>query len=99
MPQAQAPQLALHVCDIRLGGGPWVRPCLDRVLFRRETVGIVSQGVQDVRAQHAVETCVDVRRNVAQRVPNVQAHARWVGEHILDKDPIAGKIRTTIAWR
>ena len=97
MPQTQAPQLALHVCDIRLGGGPRVRSCLDRVLFRREAVGVISQCVQHVLAQHAVETCVDVRRNVAQGVANVQADARWIGEHILDKDPIVGKIRTSIA--
>ena len=51
-------------------------PGLDGELLRGQAEGVVAQGVQDVLAEHPVEAAVDVGRDVAERVADVQARRR-----------------------
>ena len=83
MAESQHAQLAAHVFNIRLGGGPWVRTGLDGVLLGRQAEGIVAQSVQHVLAQHAVIASIGIGSDIAQRVSHVQARTGGVGEHIL----------------
>ena len=62
-----------------------MRAGLDGVLLRRQAEGVITQGMQDVFAQHAVVAGVDVRGDITERVPHVQACAGGVGEHVLDE--------------
>ncbi|MGX1093623.1 hypothetical protein RKD47_004304 [Streptomyces albogriseolus] len=83
--QAQPAQLDLHVLDVGLGGHARVRAGLHRVLLGGQAEGVEAQGVQDVVPGHALEAGVDVGGDVAQRVADVQARARGVGEHVHDE--------------
>ena len=55
---------------------------LDCVLFGRQAEGVVTHGVQDVLALHAVVAAHHVGGQVAQRVADVQALAGRVGKHV-----------------
>ena len=88
--QTQASQLALHVGDVGLGGGPWVGTRLHGVLLGRETEGVVTEGVQDIAALHAMEAREDVRSDVSERVTDVQTRTRGVREHVLNKELVGG---------
>jgi len=79
---AEPAQLARHDLDVRLGGGARVRARLHGELLGRQAERVVAQGVQDVVALHPAEPRDDVGRDVAQRVPDVQARARRVREHV-----------------
>ena len=89
--QSQAPQLALHVLNVGHGRGARVGAGLHGVLLGGQAEGVITQGVQHVCAIHTVETSEHIRRDVAQRVANVQAHARWIREHVLHEHAIFGQ--------
>ena len=55
---------------------------LDCVLFGRQAEGVVTHGVQDVLALHAVVAAHHVGGQIAQRVADVQALAGRVGKHV-----------------
>ena len=80
--QAHTVQLAAHVGDVRLSGHARVLAGLDCVLFGRQAEGVVTHGVQDVLALHAVVAAHHVGGQVAQRVADVQALAGRVGKHV-----------------
>jgi hypothetical protein len=63
---------------------------LHGILLGRQPEGVVAQAVQDVLAEHPVEAREDVGRDVAQRVPDVQARSARVGEHVEDEQVPAG---------
>ena len=83
VPQAQHPQLAAHVLNIRLSGRARVGTGLDGVLLGRQAEGIVAQGMQHILAQHAVIAGVSIGSDITQGVSHVQARAGRVREHIL----------------
>src|SRR5690606_4023425 len=56
---------------------------LYRVLLGRQAERVEAQRVQHVAAQHALEARERVAAQIAQRVPDVQALAGRVGEHVL----------------
>ena len=77
-----APELAAHVGDVRLGGDARVLAGLHRVLLGGQAEGVVAHRVQHVVAGHALEAGVDVGADVAERVPDVEAGAARVREHV-----------------
>ena len=89
VPQAEAPQLALHVDHVLFGRLARVLAGLHGILLGRQPEGVVAQAVQDVLAGHPVEPRVDVGGDVAQRVADVQARAARVGEHVEDEELLA----------
>ncbi len=82
VPEAERPQLAPHVGDVRLGGDPRVLAGLHRVLLGREAEGVVAHRVQHVVAAHAHEARVDVGADVAERMTHVEARTTRVREHV-----------------
>ena len=88
--QAEAAQLARHDDDVVLGRLARVLPGLHGELLGREPEGVVAEAVQDVLAEHPVETCEDVGRDVPQRVPDVEAGTARVGKHVEDEEVPAG---------
>ncbi len=75
-------QLLFIAGDVLFGRDGRVLAGLNRVLFGRQTVGVEPHGVQDVEAVEPFVTRVDVARDVAQRMADMQARARRVGEHV-----------------
>src|SRR5215831_13532468 len=65
-----------------LGGHRWMLPRLDGVLFGRQAEGIKAERVQDSAAVHAKVAGKDVRRDVAERMPDVQSFAGWIRKHV-----------------
>ena len=88
--ETQPPELAAEVDDVGLGAGARMRAGLHRVLLGRQAEGVEAQRVQHIAAGHPVVPGVDVGRDVAQRVTDVQALARRVGEHVLDEHLVGG---------
>ena len=80
--QPQPTQLAADGHDVGLGRDPRMLPGLHGVLLGGQAERVVAQRVQDVVAGHPLEAAVDVGRDVAQRVTDVQADARRIGEHV-----------------
>ena len=57
---------------------------LDRVLFGGKPEAVVPHWVQDVEPLVALVPGVDIARDVAEWVPDVQASARGIREHVED---------------
>ena len=93
MGQAHAAQLAAHVRDVLVRGDGRVLAGLDGVLLGGQAESVVAHRVQDVVALHAAVARERVRRDVAERVPHVQALPRGVGEHVENEVGIAGRQR------
>ena len=91
--QAHAAQLAAHVRDVLVRGDGRVLAGLDGVLLGGQAEGVVAHRVQDVVALHAAVARQRVGRDVAERVPHVQALTRGVGEHVEDEVGGAGRQR------
>jgi hypothetical protein len=87
--QPQAAQLALHHDHVVLGRLAGMLSGLDGILLRGQAEGVVAQAVQDVLAGHPVVPGEDIGGDVAQRVPDVQARATGVGEHVEDEQLLA----------
>ena len=75
-------QLLAVAGDVLLGRHGRVLARLDGVLLGGQAEGVVSHRVQDVEALEPLVARVDVRGDVAQRVPDVQARSRRIGEHV-----------------
>ena len=82
MAEAERPQLAAHVGDVRLGRDPRVLAGLHRVLLGRQAEGVVAHRVQHVVAGHPLVAGVDVGADVAERVADVEPVAAGVREHV-----------------
>ena len=80
--EADLVELLAVAGDVLLGRHGRVLPRRDGVLLGRQAEGVVAHRVQDVEAFEALVARVDVRGDVAQRMPHVQACARRVGEHV-----------------
>ena len=83
--QAHAAQLAAHVRDVLVRGDGRVLAGLDGVLLGGQAESVVAHRVQDIVALHAAVARQRVGRDVAERVPHVQALTRGVGEHVEDE--------------
>ena len=95
MPKPQCVELASHILDIRHRCRPGVRARLDGVLLSRQPEGVVAERVQNILAQHSVVAREDIRGDVAQRVPHVQARPGRVGEHVLDVELVRRQLLRT----
>ena len=82
--EADLVQLLAVAGDVALGGDGGVLARLDGVLLGGETERVVAHGVQDVEALEPLVARIDVRGDVPQRMPHVQACPRGVGEHVED---------------
>ena len=91
--EPEAPQLLTEPQDVGLGGGPWVRSGADGVLLGGQAEGVVADGVQHIAPGHAHVPAEDVRTDVAQRVADVQALARRVGEHVQQVELVGRHVR------
>ena len=87
--QAKTTQLATHVGDVLFGVDARVNAGGDGVLFRRKTKAVVSESVENVVALHALEAGEHVRADVSERVANVKASTRGVGEHVENEELFA----------
>ncbi len=76
--------LPLDVRDVALGRDARVDAVLHGVLLGRQAERVVAHRVQNVEALHALEARHDVRGRVALGMPDVQARAARVREHIQD---------------
>ena len=73
MRQSKPPELPPHVGDILLRRHRWMLACLDGVLLRGQAERVKAERVQDGPAVHAHVPGVDVRRDVPERMPDMQA--------------------------
>ncbi len=80
--QAQLTDLLPVPHDVGLGGAARVRAGLHGVLLRRQPERVEAHRVQHVVPGHPVEAAVDVGGDEPQRVPDVQARAGGIGEHV-----------------
>src|SRR6516165_5256312 len=58
---------------------------LNRILLGRQTEGVESHAVQDVISLHAAEPRKRVGRDVAERMPDVQADSRGIWKKVEDE--------------
>ncbi len=72
MPQPQSAQLAAEIDDVGFGAGARVRAGLNGVLLGGQPEGIETQRVQDITTDHPIVPRVDIGRDVAERVSDVQ---------------------------
>ena len=87
--QPEPAELAPHGVDVLGGGDRRVPARLDGVLLGGQAEGVEPEGMQDVVAPHAPEAGVGVGGDVAERVADVEAGARGVGEHVEHVAPVA----------
>ena len=87
--QTKTTQLTTHVRHILFGVDAGVHTGGDGVLFGRKTKAVVAQCVKNVVALHALEASKHIGADVAKRVTHVEPGARWVGEHVEDKQFLA----------
>ena len=71
--------IALDVVD---GGDGGVLAGLYGILLCRQSVSVVSHGVEHVEALLSLVTCIDVGCDVSERVSHVKACPGGVGEHV-----------------
>ena len=84
-------QLATHVEDVVFGGLARVLAGLHGVLLGRQAERVIPQRVQHIAPTHPLEAAVDVGRDVAQRVPDVQARTARVREHVEDVELLSAR--------
>ena len=65
---------------------------LDGILFGGKSEAVVAHRVQDVEPLVALVAGEDVARDVAERVPDVQASTRRVREHVQDIEFILRRV-------
>ena len=75
-------QLLAVTGNVFLRGHGRVLPGLDGVLFRRQTIGIKAHRVQHIESFQALVPGINVRSNVAQRMPHVKPCPRRIGKHV-----------------
>ena len=85
MPESEPAQLTAEVDDICVSPGAGVRAGLYGVLLGRQSEGVEAQRVQHIASGHPEVPGIDVGRDVAQWVADVQALAGRVGKHVLDE--------------
>jgi hypothetical protein len=83
--EAEPAELAPEVDDVGFGAGARMGAGLNRVLLRGQAERVETQGVQNIAAGHPEVARVDVGRDVAQGVSDVQSLARGIREHVLDE--------------
>ena len=86
----QPPQLATEVDDVGLGADAWMRAGLDGVLLSGQAERVESQRMQYIAARHSVIAGVNIGRDVAERMPDVQPLTRRIGEHVLHEHLVRG---------
>ena len=80
--ESDALDLTTEIIDVCLGRFRWMGSRLDCILLGRKTECIPTHRVQDVETAGLPVTGQDVRGDVALGMPDVQAGARRVGEHV-----------------
>ena len=75
-------QLLAVVVDIGKGAYFGVLACLDGMLFGRQSVGIISHGVQYVVSLQALVACIDIACYVSEWMAYVQTSTAGIGEHV-----------------
>ncbi len=85
VPEPESAQLAAEVGDVGIGARARMGTGLNRILLGGQAERVETQGVQNIASRHPEEARVDVGRDIAQRVPDVQALTGGVGEHVLDE--------------
>ena len=80
--EPEALELSAKGVDRLLGGHLRMDAGGDRVLLGRQAEGVPAHRMQDVESLHPLEAADDVGRGVALGVPDVQARARGIGEHV-----------------
>ena len=91
--QPESSELAPEVDDVGLGAGARVGSGLDGVLLGGQPERIETQRVQHITAGHPEVAGVDVGRDVAERVPDMQTLTGRIGEHVLDEHLVDGQCR------
>ena len=77
---AQRMELLAEVFDVILRDDRGVDVVLDRIVFSRQTEGVVAHREENVLAHHAVLAGDRVHRGIGTRVADVQARARGIRE-------------------
>ena len=80
--EADVVQLFPVPVGIDLGGDGRMLSRLDRILLRRQTIGIISHRVQDIESAEPLVPTQYVRGNVAERMPHMETGSRGIREHI-----------------
>ena len=95
--EAELADLLAVARDVRLGGGARVRARLHRVLLGRQAERVEAHRVQHRAPGHAQVAAEDVGPDEPQRVPDVQARAGGVREHVHQVELLArrrgGRVR------
>ena len=87
--QPEPPELPPHVVDVLGGARRRVLAGLDGVLLGGQAEGVEPEGMEDDVALHAPEPGVAVGGDVAERMPDMEADARGIGEHVEHVAPVA----------
>ena len=95
--EPQAVELPLEVLDVTRRVHARVLAGLDGVLLGRQAERVPAHRVQHVVAAHPPEARDDVRRGVALGMPDVQAAAARVGEHVEHVELRLGGIEVRVA--
>ena len=65
---------------LRRNGGMLTR--LDGILLGGQAIGVVTHRMQHIEAPQTLVACIDVARNIAQRMAHMQTRSRRIGKHI-----------------
>ena len=80
--EANLVQLRAIMVDVLDGCFFWMLSSLDGILLSRQTIGIVSHGVQHVEALLTLIAGIDITGDIAQRMTYVQASSTRIREHV-----------------
>ena len=89
--EPEPPESPPHGVDVLGGAHRRVLAGLDGVLLGGQAEGVEPEGMEDDVALHAPEPGVAVGGDVAERMPDMEAGARGIGEHVEHVAPIAAR--------
>ena len=94
--ETERADLLAEAVDVLLRRDRGVSTRLDSILLGRKAKRIPTHRMQDVEALHALVAAENVRRRIALGMPDVQACARRIREHVEAVELLAGAVRVRL---
>ena len=80
--EADFSELAFEPTDVLSCRNGWMEPCFDRELFGRQSEGIPSHWMEDVKTFHPLVSSDDVGRGVPFQMADVKTFTARIWEHV-----------------
>ena len=88
-------QLFTIACNVLIGSDFGVLTRLDSILLGRQSIGIITHRMQNIKTAQTLVAGIDVTGDVTQGMSYMQSCTRWIGKHV--QHIILGPITVYIA--